>query len=54
GELFTCHWCMGVWCSVFLSAGYVFAPHVFTVIIFILAAAGVASIIESVIVKFLL
>ncbi|MBU9723624.1 MULTISPECIES: DUF1360 domain-containing protein [Bacillaceae] len=54
GELITCHWCMGIWSSIILWIGYVLVPNVFSVIIIILAAAGLAAIIESIIVKWLL
>ncbi|NSL51433.1 DUF1360 domain-containing protein [Calidifontibacillus erzurumensis] len=49
GELLSCHWCTGVWSAAGLYTGYLFAPHFFTMIICILAIAGCASIIETVV-----
>jgi hypothetical protein len=51
GELISCYWCTGVWCSIFLFCLYWFIPHIATPIILILAIAGVASSIEAVISK---
>ncbi|MEH7451127.1 DUF1360 domain-containing protein [Gottfriedia acidiceleris] len=50
GALLTCHWCMGVWCSLAVVALYYFLPIAFPLIL-ILAIAGIASIIEFIIVK---
>lgn len=53
GELLSCHWCMGVWSSILLLVGYLSFPYIFSVLIFILAAAGVAGIIESIVIRYL-
>ncbi|NRD79072.1 DUF1360 domain-containing protein [Bacillus sp. BRMEA1] len=50
GSLLTCHWCMGVWCSLIVVALYFFLPIIFPLLV-ILAVAGIASIIEFIIVK---
>jgi len=47
GELLSCYWCTGIWCSNFL---YFFYRYYFTVaepVILILAIAGVAAIVET-------
>ncbi|MBU9713291.1 DUF1360 domain-containing protein [Evansella tamaricis] len=54
GELFSCHWCMGIWASILLWLGFSLLPSVFSVVIIILAAAGVAAVVESVVVRWLL
>jgi hypothetical protein len=48
GELLSCYWCSGIWCSILLVLGYTFAPSFFYPIILILAIAGIAGIIEMV------
>ncbi|MDQ0255378.1 hypothetical protein J2S74_002760 [Evansella vedderi] len=53
GELLTCHWCLGIWSSAFLLIGYLSFPFTFSIIIFILAAAGVAAILESFVIRYL-
>ncbi|MCD8511625.1 MAG: DUF1360 domain-containing protein [Bacillus sp. (in: Bacteria)] len=53
GELLSCHWCVGIWCSFFLLIGYLSFPYIFSVVIFIFAAAGVAAIIESIVIQYL-
>lgn len=49
GELLSCYWCTGVWCSIFLLAGYWLLPIYFIPIILILAVAAGASIVETVV-----
>ncbi len=46
GELLSCHWCTGVWCSILLYIGYVLIPYWITPIIMVLSVAAVASIIQ--------
>ncbi|WP_096189364.1 DUF1360 domain-containing protein [Evansella halocellulosilytica] len=53
GELLSCHWCLGIWMAVFMYTGYMLFPTVFTVMIIILAAAGVAAMIEAIIIQWL-
>ncbi|HDX9577767.1 TPA: DUF1360 domain-containing protein [Bacillus pseudomycoides] len=49
GELLSCYWCTGVWASAFLLLCYYMIPKVIEPIIVLLAIAGVAAIIETVI-----
>jgi Protein of unknown function (DUF1360) len=51
GELLSCYWCTGVWCSAFLYGAWVYLPQVAEPLIFILAIAGVAGMIESLVMK---
>jgi Protein of unknown function (DUF1360) len=53
GELISCYWCTGVWCSIFLFCLYWFLPNVAAPVILILAIAGVAAIIEVIVSKLL-
>ena len=50
GSLLTCHWCIGVWSSLFLTAVYYYVPAAFPMIV-VLAVAGLGAIIEYWIVK---
>ncbi|MBD5059691.1 DUF1360 domain-containing protein, partial [Xanthomonas citri pv. citri] len=52
GELLSCYWCTGVWCSAFFYIGYVIWPPVFKPLVFIFAIAGCAAFIEAVVQKF--
>ncbi|WP_277928465.1 DUF1360 domain-containing protein [Bacillus cereus group sp. BfR-BA-01380] len=49
GELLSCYWCTGVWMSAFLLLFYYWIPKAMEPIIFLLAVAGVAAIIETVV-----
>jgi hypothetical protein len=49
GELLSCYWCTGVWISAAVVTGYLFLPHLFVPIILVLAVAGLAAILESVV-----
>lgn len=49
GELLSCYWCTGVWASAFLLLCYYMVPKVSEPIIVLLAIAGVAAVIETVI-----
>ncbi|HAQ08683.1 MAG TPA: sporulation protein [Bacillus bacterium] len=51
GELLSCHWCTGFWCSVIIYGAYEFYPHISLPFISIFAIAGIASIIQSWVVK---
>ncbi|WEG15919.1 DUF1360 domain-containing protein [Alkalihalophilus pseudofirmus] len=47
GNLLNCYWCFGVWASILLYAGFVLFPVIFTPVIYVLAIAGVAALIET-------
>jgi hypothetical protein len=49
GELLSCYWCTGVWISTVVVTGYLLLPHLFVPIILVLAVAGLAAILESVV-----
>lgn len=49
GELLNCYWCTGIWVSAFLLLSFVYIPSIAVPIILILAVAGIASIIETII-----
>jgi hypothetical protein len=51
GELLSCHWCTGFWCTVLLYSSYLIWPVYMFHIITILAIAGCASIIQTLIEK---
>lgn len=47
GELLSCYWCTGIWSAIGLYVGYLYIPIVFSHVIIILAIAGVAALIET-------
>lgn len=47
GELLSCYWCTGIWVSALLLLCYEWIPKVAEPIILLLAVAGVAAIIET-------
>lgn len=49
GELLSCYWCTGIWSSIFLFGLYVLYPLVATPIILVMAVAGLAAIIETIV-----
>jgi hypothetical protein len=51
GEMLSCHWCTGFWCTIFIYMSYVWWPLYANPIISILAIAGVASIVQTFITK---
>ncbi len=53
GELLSCYWCTGVWVSAFLLLLYYFVPKVAEPLILLLAIAGAAAIIETMISRFI-
>jgi hypothetical protein len=53
GELLSCYWCTGVWCSAFLYGIWLIWPVGAEPLLVILAIAGLAGIIETIIVKLL-
>ncbi|TMW72953.1 DUF1360 domain-containing protein [Alteribacter natronophilus] len=53
GSLLSCHWCTGMWVSVFFTAGYFLFPAWFNAVIVIFAVAGAAAVLHSVVVRYL-
>jgi hypothetical protein len=53
GELLSCYWCTGVWCSAFLYGIWYIWPVGAEPLLVILAIAGFAGIIETLITKLL-
>jgi len=53
GELLSCYWCTGVWSSLFLITIYLQIPKIANPLIIILAIAGLAAIIETIVQKLL-
>ncbi|MBY0120999.1 DUF1360 domain-containing protein [Bacillus sp. S/N-304-OC-R1] len=53
GELLSCYWCTGIWTSIFLCIIYIFYSSKSVPIIVILAVAGLAAIIETILQKIL-
>lgn len=51
GELLSCYWCTGVWSAIFICLSYLLWPQIATPCLFILAVAGLAAIIETIIQK---
>lgn len=49
GELLSCYWCTGVWSSLLLIGMYLLYPVVATPIILVMAVAGLAAIIETIV-----
>jgi hypothetical protein len=49
GELLSCYWCTGIWCSAFLVGLTVIWPSGSDVLITLLAVAGAAGICESIV-----
>ncbi|PGL73040.1 DUF1360 domain-containing protein [Bacillus sp. AFS055030] len=49
GELLSCTWCSGIWCTAILLLLYVFLPQVGEFIIILLAIAGAAGVIETIV-----
>ncbi|PGT78107.1 MULTISPECIES: DUF1360 domain-containing protein [Bacillaceae] len=49
GELLSCYWCTGVWCTGFLYGIWWIWPQGAEPLLMILAVAGVAGIIESIV-----
>ncbi|MFE8696398.1 DUF1360 domain-containing protein [Cytobacillus sp. FJAT-53684] len=53
GNLLSCYWCTGIWSSLFLCLMYLYIPHIALPILLVLAVAGLAAIIETLIQKWL-
>lgn len=52
GELLSCYWCTGVWISALLLLCYYWIPNVTEPVLLLLAIAGAAAIIETIIGRF--
>ncbi|WP_036696755.1 DUF1360 domain-containing protein [Paenibacillus taiwanensis] len=50
GLIMLCHWCTGIWSTLLLTALVLFVPGAWWLLI-ILAAAGVAAIIETIVLR---
>lgn len=50
GLLLLCHWCTGIWSSLLLTLLFILVPGAIWLLI-ILAAAGIAALIESIILR---
>lgn len=48
GELLSCYWCTGIWSSIFLCVLYLLWPSLSFPLLLILAVAGLAAFIESI------
>ncbi|MGM9923940.1 MAG: DUF1360 domain-containing protein [Bacillus sp. (in: firmicutes)] len=53
GELLNCYWCTGVWVAIFIVGSSYFFAYWSMPVIVVLAVAGVASILETIIQRFL-
>jgi Protein of unknown function (DUF1360) len=53
GQLLSCHWCTGVWSSIFLCSLFFIYHQIAVPILLVLAVAGLASIIEVLVQKWL-
>ncbi|WP_243291399.1 DUF1360 domain-containing protein [Bacillus sp. FJAT-47783] len=49
GELLSCHWCTGVWSAIFLYVIYRYQYDLAEPLIIILAIAGLAAIVETIV-----
>lgn len=53
GELLSCYWCTGIWAAAGIIGVYFLLPDIAYVIILILAVAGIAAILETIVQFFL-
>ncbi|MDA1475882.1 DUF1360 domain-containing protein [Bacillus changyiensis] len=51
GELLSCYWCTGVWCTGFLLIFHMFIPQVADWLLLLLAISGLAGIVETIVSK---
>ena len=51
GELLSCYWCTGVWSALVLYGAWIYWPQGAEPIIAILAIAGIAGVIETIVLK---
>lgn len=49
GELLTCHWCTGIWTALIIGVSFMTIPAITLPVTLILAIAGLAAIIETII-----
>jgi hypothetical protein len=52
GELISCYWCTGIWTSSLLYGSWLVWPTILEPLLIILAIAGSAAIIETIVLKF--
>ena len=48
GELLSCYWCTGVWIAAIFVGLFVWIPHFIWPVFIVLAIAGIASFLESI------
>lgn len=53
GELLSCYWCTGIWASAGIVSLFLLSPYFSTTMILILAVAGLASIVETIVQYFI-
>lgn len=53
GELLSCYWCTGIWSALAICIFYFTNPQLATPIIIVLAVAGLAALIETVVQRLL-
>ncbi|MBS4172063.1 DUF1360 domain-containing protein [Bacillus sp. FJAT-49736] len=53
GELLSCYWCTGIWCSAFIYLLWFISPSIAEPLIILLAIAGLAGILETVVSKWI-
>lgn len=53
GELLSCYWCTGIWSTLAICMFYFLSPQFATPFILVLAIAGLAAIIETLVQKWL-
>ncbi|MBT2639245.1 MULTISPECIES: DUF1360 domain-containing protein [unclassified Bacillus (in: firmicutes)] len=51
GELLSCHWCSGIWSSVFIYAAYELLPQLSMPVIIILAISGISSLVQHIFIE---
>ncbi|MFB6465361.1 DUF1360 domain-containing protein [Cytobacillus sp. Hz8] len=49
GELLGCYWCTGIWSAMILYSGFLFWPTILGPVLVVLAVAGLAAIVETII-----
>jgi hypothetical protein len=53
GELISCYWCTGIWTSALLYGCWLVWPTILEPLLIILAVAGCAAIIETIVLRFI-
>lgn len=51
GELLSCYWCTGIWCTAFVYGAWMIWPQGAEPLLVILAIAGAAGLIEALVMK---